>query len=136
MLIPTMRLRAEIAPLLPAIAAVVIASGLFFGGYDSPLGQSLSALLNSLLLAIVLLLLPPAPPQFWKGVAAPLACFAGALAWLAMVAVNLLLGMGVSLVPAAEPITTAVSSLMGSLLIAPMLTVPVLAWLRINRATG
>lgn len=86
MLIPTMRLRAEIAPLLPAIAAVVIASGLFFGGYDSPLGQSLSALLNSLLLAIVLLFLPPAPPQFWKGVAAPLACFAGALAWLATVA--------------------------------------------------
>lgn len=60
----------------------------------------------------------------------------GGVAWLAMGVVDLLLGMGVSLLPAAEPITTAVSSLMGSLLIAPMLTVPVLAWLRINRATG
>lgn len=59
----------------------------------------------------------------------------GGIAWLATVAVNLSLGAALSFVPAAAPITTAVSSLMGSVLLAPMLTVPVLAWLRITRAT-
>lgn len=71
--------------LLAPWGLAVIAPGLFFRGFDNPMGQAVICLLTSLVLAGVALSAPP-PVAFWRAHIKPLRLLAAALAWLLIVA--------------------------------------------------
>lgn len=74
------------ARVTPPLAGMILSIGLFFRGFDSPLGQALSCLLHGGLLLLILTTARSAPPLPWKRLSPPLLCFGGALLWLLLVA--------------------------------------------------
>lgn len=68
-------------------ALAIVGPGLFFRGFDNPMGQAAACLLASLVLAGLVLSMPP-PPVVWRAHIKPLRLLAMAFAWLLIVAVT------------------------------------------------
>ncbi len=78
----------RLARALPLLCAFVLASGLWFAGYDSAMGRAVSCIVSMVMMVALLVLLPPPTSLPWRRMIVPLCCAMAALAWL--VAVRLL----------------------------------------------
>lgn len=65
------------------VAALALASGTLLGGFDSFVGQSLSGVLAGLIVALVVIAIPPTM-AFWRRTAPVLACSAAAYSWVVL----------------------------------------------------
>lgn len=75
----------RLARALPLLCAFVLASGLWFAGYDSAMGRAASCIASMVMMVALLLSLPPPTLLPWQRMMVPLCCAAGALVWLVVV---------------------------------------------------